>query len=106
MFVGDYRMNYKLYIGLDVENGKPWNRQDAVNIIISVCKSRGINALSLTESVGVYTYDKGETVQESTLVLLLVGFKGDISSLTKDLKKALKQECIMIERLTNTFEFI
>jgi hypothetical protein len=98
-------MNYRLYIGLDVQDGNPWERQDAVNIIISVCRSRGINALSLTESVGVYTYDKGETVQESTLVLLLVDFKGDISSLTKDLKTALKQECIMIEIINNGFIF-
>ena len=99
-------MNYKLYIGLDVQGGKPWNRQDAVNIIISVCKSRGITALSLTESVGVYTYDKGETVQESTLVLLLVDFKGDIKGLAQGLKKALCQECIMIEKLVNSFEFV
>ena len=99
-------MNYKLYIGLDVQNGKPWNRQDAVNVIISICKTYGINALSLTESVGVYTYDKGETVQESTLVLMLVDFKGDIKGLVLGLKKALKQECIMIEKLVNSFEFV
>ena len=99
-------MNYKLYIGLDVQNGKKWEKSEAINIIISVCKSRGITALSLTESVGVYTYDKGETVQESTLVLLLVNISTDIVELTKDLKKALCQECIMIERLVNTFDFV
>ena len=99
-------MNYKLYIGLDVQNGNPWKRQDAINIIISVCKSRGINALSLTESVGVYTYNDGETVQESTLVLLLVDFKGDIKGLVLSLKSALKQECIMIEKIKNDFEFV
>lgn len=98
-------MNYRLYIGLDVQGGKEWERQDAVNIIISVCKSRGINALSLADSVGIYTYNDGKTVQESTLVLLLVDFKGDISSLTKDLKTALKQECIMIEIINNGFIF-
>ncbi len=99
-------MNYRLYIGLDVQDGKPWNRQDAVNIVISTCKANGINALSLTESVGVYTYDNGKTVQESTLVLLLVDFKGDIVELTKDLKKALCQECIMIEKIKSDFDFV
>ena len=99
-------MNYKLYIGLDVQGGKPWNRQDAVNIIISVCKANGINALSIGECRGIYTYNDGETVQESTLVLLLVDFKGDIKGLVLGLKKALKQECIMIEKLVNSFEFI
>lgn len=99
-------MNYRLYIGLDVQGGKEWEKSEAINIIISTCKTYGINALSLTESVGIYTYDRGETVQESTLVLLLVDFKGDISSLTNDLKKALKQECIMLEELTDNFSFI
>ena len=74
-------MNYKLYIGLDVQGGKPWNRQDAVNIIISVCRSRGITALSLSDMQGIYTYDNGKTVFENTLVLLLVDFKGDIEGL-------------------------
>ena len=99
-------MNYKLYIGLDVQNGNPWNRQDAVNIIINICKAKGITALSIGECRGIYTYDKGETVQESTLVLLLVNFKGDIKGLVLSLKSALKQECIMIEKLVNSFEFV
>jgi hypothetical protein len=105
MFVGACRMNYRLYIGLNVENGKDWKREDAVNIIISICKANGINALSLTESVGVYTYDKGETVQESTLVLLLVNTEAKVLMLAEDLKKALKQECIMIEVLKSNFLF-
>ena len=99
-------MNYKLYIGLDVQNGKPWNRQDAVNIIISVCKANGINALSIGECRGIYTYNDGKTVQENTLVLMLVDFKGDIKGLVLSLKSALKQECIMIERLSSTFDFV
>ena len=99
-------MNYKLYIGLDVQNGKPWNRQDAVNIIISVCKSRGITALSLSDMQGIYTYDNGKTVFENTLVLLLVDFKGDIKGLVLSLKTALKQECIMIEKIKNDFDFV
>ena len=99
-------MNYKLYIGLDVQNGKEWERQDAVNIIINICKAKGITALSIGECRGIYTYNDGETVQESTLVLLLVDFKGDIKGLVLGLKKALKQECIMIEKLVNSFEFI
>ena len=99
-------MNYKLYIGLDVQNGKEWERQDAVNIIINICKAKGITALSIGECRGIYTYNDGETVQESTLVLLLVNFKGDIKGLVLGLKKALKQECIMIEKLVNSFEFI
>ena len=99
-------MNYKLYIGLDVQNGKEWERQDAVNIIINICKAKGITALSIGECRGIYTYNDGETVQESTLVLLLVDFKGDIKGLVLSLKKALRQECIMIEKIKNDFEFV
>ena len=99
-------MNYKLYIGLDVQKGKPWNRQDAINIIISTCKAKGITALSISDCQGIYTYNDGETVQESTLVLLLVDFKGDVKGLVLSLKTALKQECIMIEKLVNSFDFI
>lgn len=99
-------MNYKLYIGLDVQNGKEWEKSEAINIIISVCRSKGIDALSIGECKGIYTYNDGKTVQESTLVLLLVNFKGDIKGLVLSLKSALKQECIMIEKLVNSFEFI
>lgn len=99
-------MNYRLYIGLDVQNGSPWNRQDAVNIIVSLCKEYGIGALSISDCQGIYTYNNGKTVQESTLVLLLVDFKGEVVELTKDLKKALKQECIMIEKIKSGFDFI
>lgn len=99
-------MNYRLYIGLDVQNGNPWNRQDAVNIITSLCKEYGIGALSISNCQGIYTYNNGKTVQENTLVLLLVDFEGDIVELTKDLKKALCQECIMLERLASSFDFV
>ena len=99
-------MNYKLYIGLDVQNGKEWEKSEAINIIISICKTYGINALSLTESVGVYTYDDGKTVQENTLVLLLVNTEAKVLMLAEDLKKALKQECIMIEKIKSDFDFV
>lgn len=99
-------MNYRLYIGLDVQGGKEWEKSEAINIIISTCKTYGINALSLTESVGVYTYDKGETVQENTLVLLLVNTEAKVLMLAEALKKALKQECIMIEKIKSDFDFV
>lgn len=99
-------MNYRLYIGLDVQNGSPWNRQDAVNIITSLCKEYGINALSISDCQGVYTYNDGKTVQENTLVLLLVDTNIDIKELVQALKSALKQECIMIEKLKSNFDFV
>ena len=99
-------MNYKLYIGLNVQGGKEWEKSEAINIIISVCRSRGITALSLSDMQGIYTYDNGKTVFENTLVLLLVNFKGDIKGLVLSLKSALKQECIMIEKIKNDFDFV
>lgn len=99
-------MNYRLYIGLDVQNGQSWNRQDAVNVIISVCRSKGVTALSISDCQGVYTYDDGETVQESTLVLLLVNINIDIKELVQALKSALKQECIMLEKIKSGFDFV
>lgn len=99
-------MNYRLYIGLDVQGGKPWNRQDAVNIIISICKANGIEALSISNCQGIYTYNNGKTVQESTLVLMLVNINIDIKELVQALKSALKQECIMIEKIKSDFDFV
>ena len=99
-------MNYKLYIGLDVQNGEPWERQEAVNIIMSVCKSYGISALSISDCRGVYTYDDGNAVQENTLVLLLVNTKAKVLKLAEDLKASLKQECIMIEKIKSDFDFV
>ena len=83
-----------------------WNRQDALNVITSVCRSYGIGALSIGECKGIYTYNDGKTVQENTLVLLLVNINIDIKELAEDLKKALKQEGIMLEELTNNFSFV
>lgn len=98
--------NYKLYIGLNVADGEDWKRQDAVNIIISICKAKGITALSLADMQGVYTYDNGSTVFENTLVLTLIDTDIIINDLCLALKSALKQECIMLEELTNNFSFI
>ena len=98
--------NYKLYIGLNVADGKDWERQDAVNIIINICKAKGITALSLADMQGIYTYDNGQTVFENTLVLTLIDCSVDIKGLVLSLKSALKQECIMLEELTNNFSFI
>lgn len=98
--------NYRLYIGLNVADGKDWERQDAVNIIINICKAKGITALSISDCQGIYTYNNGKTVQESTLVLLLVNTEAKVLLLAEDLKKALCQECIMIEKIKNDFDFV
>ena len=98
--------NYRLYIGLNVNGQADWERQDAINIIISVCKAKGISALSLADCVGVYTYDNGQTVQENTLVLTLIDTDIIINDLCLALKSALRQECIMLERLADNFSFI
>lgn len=98
--------NYKLYIGLNVQDGKDWERQDAVNIIISICKAKGINALSISDCQGIYTYNNGQTVYENTLVLTLIDTDIIINDLCLALKSALRQECIMLEKLTDNFSFI
>lgn len=98
--------NYRLYIGLNVENGENWGRQDAINIIVSICKAKGITALSLADCQGIYTYDNGSTVFENTIVLTLIDTSVDIMGLVLALKSALKQECIMLEHITNKFDFI
>ena len=98
--------NYRLYIGLNVQNGKDWERQDAVNIIINICKAKGITALSISDCQGIYTYDNGQTVYENTLVLTLIDCSVDIKGLVLSLKSALRQECIMLEELINKFEFM
>lgn len=98
--------NYRLYIGLNVQNGKDWERQDAINIIINICKAKGITALSISDCQGIYTYDNGQTVYENTLVLTLIDCNVDIKGLVLSLKSALRQECIMLEELINNYSFI
>ena len=98
--------NYKLYVGLNVQDGKDWEKEDAVNIIITVCRSKGIEALSIGECKGVYTYNNGSTVFENTLVITLIDCNVDIRELVLSLKSALRQECIMIEKLSSDFMFI
>ena len=100
------KKNYKLFIGLNVADGKDWERSDAVNIIITVCKQYNIIALSLSDMQGVYTYNSGAVVFESTLVLTLVDCNVDIVKLCEALKKSLKQECIMLQEVFDKFSFI
>ena len=98
--------NYKLYIGLNVADGKDWERQDAINVIISICKAKGITALSVSECQGVYTYTTGETVFENTVVLTLIDTTVDVKELTLCIKSALRQECVMVQEILDKFSFI
>lgn len=97
--------NYKLYVGLNVQNGNDWTVEDGVNAVISIAKKLGIEALSISECRGVYTYNNGSTVFENTLVITLVDYQKDINTLVDTLKVVLKQECIMIQEVTDKFSF-
>lgn len=100
-----FRKSYRLYIGCSVENGKDWTITEASNIIISICRSNNIDALSLSDCKGIYTYNNGNTVYENTIILTLVKSKVNIKNLVSDLRNALSQESIMIECIKSRFIF-
>lgn len=98
-------MNYKLYVGLNVDGERDISIGDGINTIVSVAKNMHIEALSIGNCQGIYTYDNGKTVFENTLVITLVNYEKDINDLIRAIKKDLRQESVMIEIINNSFIF-
>ena len=100
-----FKKNYRLFIGLNVENKNDIPIADGENTVIEICRKHGIEGLSIGLCKGVYTYDNGITVYENTVVLTLIDYRGKLDKLIDDLKKALSQQCIMIEKISSKFSF-
>ena len=98
-----------LYIGL---NDKDTKRQEITNLdakaeISAILFKCFPNGFTLQECQGMYKHDDGTVVCENTIKVILFDYNmGLVSDAVKDLKLKLNQECIAVERIETTINFI
>ena len=98
-----------LYIGL---NDKDTKRQEITNLdakaeISAILFKYFPNGFTLQECQGMYKHDDGTVVCENTIKVILFDYNmGLVSDAVKDLKLKLNQECIAVERIETTINFI
>ena len=100
-------MNYKLYIGMNKKNGGKVTEQNFINVLNNCCKINNISGYSVTNSSGYYIYNNGNICIEKSKIVLLVDIEQDtVLKAIEYLKRELEQESIMLESVSNTFDFL
>ena len=98
-----------LYIGL---NDKDTKRQEITNLdakaeISAILFKYFPNGFTLQECQGMYKHNDGTVVCENTIKVILFDYNmGLVSDAVKDLKLKLNQECIAVERIETTINFV
>ena len=98
-----------LYIGL---NDKDTKRQELTNLdakaeISAILFRYFPNGFTLQECQGMYRHEDGTVVCENTIKVILFDYNiGLVSDAVKDLKLKLNQECIAVERIETTINFV
>ena len=98
-----------LYIGWDDKDTK---RQELTNLdakaeISTILFKYFPNGFTLQECQGMYKHDDGTVVCENTIKVILFDYNmGLVSDAVKDLKLKLNQECIAVERIETTINFV
>ena len=88
-----------LYIGLNDKDTKKQKipRDDAMAIIMGILNDHGIMGMTFFDARGVWTYDDGETSEEETIMVEVLGFS--VSDMViHTLKTKLNQESIGVSR--------
>ena len=98
-----------LYIGL---NDKDTKRQEITNLDAKAEISKVLfkyfpDGFTLQECQGMYKHDDGTVVCENTIKVILFDYKIRLGSdVVKDLKEKLNQECIAVERIETTINYV
>ena len=98
-----------LYIGL---NDKDTKQQEITNLdakaeISAILFKYFPNGFTLQECQGMYKHNDGAVVCENTIKVILFDYNmGLVSDAVKDLKLKLNQECIAVERIKTTINFV
>lgn len=102
-------IKYNIYIGLNDKDSKKQevSTRKAKEKTIKILNNNNITGLTMYEVTGVFKHDTGEVVFEKSLkVELLEVKKEDVLRSIQELKKALNQECIMLEEEEKKVNFI
>ena len=98
-----------LYIGL---NDKDTKRQEITNLdakaeISTILFRHFPYGFTLQECQGMYKHNDGTVVCENTIKVILFDYNmGLVPDAVKDLKLKLNQECIAVERIETTINFV
>lgn len=98
-----------LYIGL---NDKDTKRQEITNLdakaeISAILFKHFPNGFTLQECQGMYKHEDGTVVCENTIKVILFDYNiGLVLDAVEDLKLKLNQECIAVEHIKTTVNFI
>lgn len=93
---------FTLYIGLNDKNSKQQeiSTLNASKLVTNIAASI-FGGCTISEAIGVYKHDDGTMTIETTLrVEILFATVEQIKTLVNDLKKALNQECIAVQKET------
>lgn len=98
-----------LYIGL---NDKDTKRQELSNLeakaeISAILFRYCPDGFTLQECQGMYKHDDGTVVCENTIKVILLDYNMSmIYEIIEDLKRKLNQECIAVEQIKSTVNFV
>ena len=98
-----------LYIGL---NDKDTKRQELTNLdakaeISAILFKYFPNGFTLQECQGMYRHNDGTVVCENTIKVILFDYNiGLVLDAVEDLKLKLNQECIAVEHIKTTVNFV
>ena len=98
-----------LYVGL---NDKDTKRQELSNLeakaeISAILFKHFPYGFTLQECQGLYKHKDGTTVCENTIKVILFDYNiGLVPDVVKDLKLKLNQECIAVERIETTVNYV
>lgn len=102
-------IKYNIYIGLNDKDSKKQevSTRRARQEVIKILNANNITGLTMYEVTGVFKHEDGATTFEKSLkVELLEVEEEDVLRSIEELKKALNQECIMLEKEKKEVNFI
>lgn len=102
-------IKYNLYIGLNDKDSKKQevSTRRAREEVIKILNNNNINGLTMYKVDGVFKHETGEVVFEKSLkVELLEVEEEEVINAIQELKKALNQESILLEKEKKEINFL
>ena len=102
-------IKYNIYIGLNDKDSKKQevSTRRARQEVIKILNNNNITGLTMYEVMGVFKHEDGTiTFEKSLKVELLEVEEEDVLRSIQELKKALNQECILLEKEKKEVNFI
>lgn len=102
-------IKYNIYVGLNDKDSKKQEvaTRQAKKEVIKILNNNNINGLTLYKVTGVFKHENGQVVFEKSLKVELLEVKEkEVLKSINELKKALNQECILLEKEKKEINFI